>query len=90
MCYTVNMPTNSPHCSQCGSSLILVSTVTELQEGYHSPQINRKYRCSNAPCQEEKDRQAAKRLQMKLEKEAAMAKRAQEKREEKQEKKAAI
>ena len=77
------MSTDSPHCFQCGSPLILVSTITELQEGFRSPQTNKKYRCSNDSCQEEKDKQTEKRLQLKRDKEIAAEKRAQEKRDKK-------
>lgn len=37
-------------------------------EGSRFPQTNIKYRCSNQPCQDEKDKQAAKRIKMLQEK----------------------
>ncbi len=61
----------SRKCSTCGSDLILVSTVTEQLEGSKFPQTTTVYRCSNEECQEEKDKQAVKRLQLRKEKEIA-------------------
>jgi aspartate carbamoyltransferase regulatory subunit len=58
-------------CSTCGSDLITLSTVTEQLEGSKFPQTTTIYRCSNEECQEEKDKQAAKRLQLRKEKEQA-------------------
>jgi hypothetical protein len=55
---------NTPKCFVCGSPLIFVSEVTELPEGSRFPQTTIKYRCSNLPCQEEKDKQTAKRLKI--------------------------
>ena len=54
----------TPKCSVCGSPLILVSEVTELREGSRFPQTTIKYRCSNQECQDEKDKQTAKRLKI--------------------------
>lgn len=54
-----------PKCSQCGSPLILVSKVTETLEGYRYPQTSTTYRCSNDACQEQKDKETAKRLKLK-------------------------
>ena len=55
---------DTPKCSQCGSSLILISEVTELREGSRFPQTTIKYRCSNEECQNEKDKQTAKRIKI--------------------------
>lgn len=57
--------TKTPNCSQCGSPLVLVSKVTEKLEGYRYPQTSTVYRCSNQPCQEEKDKETAKRIRVK-------------------------
>lgn len=54
----------TPTCSQCGSRLIFVSQVTELPEGSRFPQTSIKYRCSDQACQDEKDRQTAKRVKL--------------------------
>lgn len=53
-----------PNCSICGSQLIFISQVTELPEGSRFPQTTIKYRCSNQPCQDEKDKQTAKRMKL--------------------------
>ena len=55
---------NTPSCFQCGSPLIFISQVTELPEGSRFPQTTIKYRCSNQPCQDEKDKQTAKRVKI--------------------------
>ena len=71
------MNTDSPRkCSTCGSELIQVSTVTEKLEGSKFPQTTTVYRCSNQECQEEKDKQAAKRLELRKEKEQSDERRA--------------
>jgi len=44
--------------------LIFVSKETILTEGSRFSQTNIKYRCSNQPCQDEKDKQTAKRLKL--------------------------
>lgn len=59
------MKQHVPHsCSTCGSPLILISEVTEVREGSRFPQTTIKYRCSNQECQDEKDKQTAKRLKI--------------------------
>ncbi len=63
-------------CTTCGSDLILVSTITEQLEGSKFPQTTTMYRCSNQACQEDKDKQAAKRLELRKEKEQADERRA--------------
>jgi len=52
-------------CFHCGSELILVSQNTIQPEGTRYPQTNRIYRCSNAACQEKKDKEKEERLQLK-------------------------
>lgn len=61
----------SQNCFQCGSILIVVSSITERLEGSLFPQTTTRYRCTNTVCQEEKDRQAEKREQFRKEKAAA-------------------
>ncbi|HZE86863.1 MAG TPA: hypothetical protein VE090_01515 [Methylomirabilota bacterium] len=58
----------SPICSQCGSPLIFVSEEVIKPEGSRFSQVNTIYRCSNEDCQAEKDKQTAKRLQLREEK----------------------
>jgi hypothetical protein len=48
-------------CFQCGSELIFVSQETVQLEGTRYPQTNTVYRCSNAACQEKKDKDKADR-----------------------------
>ncbi len=76
-------PQLTPKCSQCGSPLILVSETTELKEGSRFPQTTTKYRCSNEPCQEEKDKQTAKRMKILQDKAVADQKRLEAKQEKK-------
>ncbi|HKC14391.1 MAG TPA: hypothetical protein VKC89_00285 [Patescibacteria group bacterium] len=52
-------------CFQCGSDLILVSEKKETMEGSRFPQTTSIYRCPNTACQEEKDRETAKRIKLK-------------------------
>lgn len=49
--------------------MILVSKVTEKLEGYRYPQTSTVYRCSNDVCQDEKDKETAKRLKLKEDRE---------------------
>jgi hypothetical protein len=63
--------------------LIFVSEVTELKEGSRFPQTTIKYRCSNQECQDEKDKQTAKRLKVLKEKEINDQKRLEKKKLEK-------
>jgi hypothetical protein len=58
-------PSTTPKCSQCGSALILVSKITEKLEGYRYAQTSTVYRCSNQDCQDDKDKETAKRLKFK-------------------------
>jgi hypothetical protein len=60
--------TTTRTCSQCGSPLILVESVTEHREGTLFPETTTSYRCSNKECQDEKDLQTAKRIKMREEK----------------------
>ncbi len=66
-------------CSQCGSPLILVSEKTEVIEGSRFPQTTKIYKCSNESCQDEIDKQTAKRKQLQNERVTADTKRAAEK-----------
>lgn len=68
--------TDNPTCFHCGSLLILVSKKKETSQDSNFPRIVLKYRCSNKECQEEIDRQTAKRLKLLKEKEATLKKRA--------------
>ncbi len=70
---------NTPICFTCGSPLIFVSESTELKEGSRFPQTSIKYRCSNQACQDEKDKQTAKRLKVLKEKEVNDQKRLEKK-----------
>lgn len=88
MWYNVYIKTNTnttPKCFQCGSSLIVVSKITEKKEGSLFPQTAIIYRCSNKPCQEETDIQTAKRIKIrddrKLEDDKRVEKKLQEKKE---------
>lgn len=73
----------TPICSQCGSPLILVSKVTERLEGYRFSQTSTVYRCSNQPCQDAKDKETAKRLKFKEDRELVDKKREEVKQEKK-------
>jgi hypothetical protein len=66
-------------CSQCNSPLILVSEKTEVIEGSRFPQTTKIYKCSNSSCQDEIDKQTAKRKQLQNERTIADGKRAEEK-----------
>ena len=66
-------------CSQCDSRLILVSKVTETLEGSRFPQTTSIYKCSNKECQDERERETAKRVKLKKEKDVALEKRVKEK-----------
>ena len=72
---TINTPLR---CSQCSSPLILVSEKTEVIEGSRFPQTTKEYKCSNASCQEEIDKQTAKRKQQLAERATAELKRTEE------------
>lgn len=52
-------------CFQCGSDLILVSEKSEVLEGSRFPQTTSIYRCSDDKCQEDKDKETAKRIKLK-------------------------
>lgn len=57
---------NTTHkCFQCGSDLILVSEKSEMLEGSRFPQTTSIYRCSDDSCQQEKDKETAKRIKLK-------------------------
>ncbi len=62
-------------CSQCDSPLILVSRITEKMEGSKFPQTTSIYRCSNLTCQDEKDKEAVKRIKIQKDKEIAIEQR---------------
>lgn len=58
----------TPHnCAQCGSSLILVSTITEKLEGNLFPQTTTTFRCEDVICQDSLDKETRKRLEVKKE-----------------------
>lgn len=79
MWYNAYTLKKTPNCSQCGSTLIFVSKVTEKVEGSFFPQTTIVYRCSNKECQDQKDQHMAKRYQIRKDKEIADQKRADEK-----------
>lgn len=64
--------------------MILVSKVTEKLEGYRYPQTSTIYRCSNEACQAEKDKETAKRLKIKEDRELVDKKREEIKQQKKQ------
>lgn len=57
----------SPKCNQCGSDLILVDEKTEILPNHFSPIVTKTYSCSNKECQENKDKETAKRIKLKEE-----------------------
>lgn len=61
---TLKQKAPTPTCFHCGSPLILISEVTEVREGSRFPQTTLKYRCSNQACQDEIDKQTAKRVKL--------------------------
>lgn len=73
-----------PKCSQCGSILIEISSVTESLEGSLFPQTTTLYRCSNLVCQEERDKETEKRIKLKEEKASTDQRRADERAQKKQ------
>lgn len=61
-----------PHtCAQCGSKLILIDTITEKIAGNLFPQTTSTFRCSDDECQDRRDKEMQKRLELKKEKEKA-------------------
>jgi aspartate carbamoyltransferase regulatory subunit len=50
---------------------VLVSKITEKLESSLFPQTTSIYRCSNSSCQEKKDKEAMKRIEMQKEKDSA-------------------
>lgn len=67
----MNQNTIINKCSQCGSPLILIDKVTEYIDGSRFPQTTSTYRCSNKVCQDERDKQTAKRVKLQKDKESA-------------------
>lgn len=63
--------TSAPKCFQCGSPLIEISKVTSQPEGSLFPQTVYKFRCSNKECQDQKDKEEAKRIKLRDERVAA-------------------
>lgn len=57
----------SPKCNQCGSNLILVDEKTEILPNHFSPIVTKTYSCSNKECQENRDKETAKRIKQKEE-----------------------
>lgn len=68
-----------PICQECNSPLVLLTTETTTPEGSLFPQITSTYRCTNDACQDEKDKQEAKRLQQQLIRDQADQERAEAK-----------
>lgn len=60
-----------PQCHDCGCALILVEVATFTVGNNPSPITKTTYRCPNKECQEESDKRAAKRLELRLEQEQA-------------------
>lgn len=75
MSFLNSKTSKKPTCFQCGSELIEVSRVTSHPEGSLFPQTTAVYRCSNVECQDQKDKDEAKRLKAQAEKEKADKKR---------------
>lgn len=73
-----------PKCSQCGSTLLLINKVTEKKDGAFYPQATSTYRCTNEPCQEQIDKETAKRVKMRDDKRIENEKRAEKKVQEKE------
>lgn len=71
--------TSARRCSQCDSRLILVSKITETPEGSRFPQTTSIFKCSNKECQAEREKETAKRIKLKKEKDVALEKRIKEK-----------
>ncbi len=68
-------PALSPKCHQCGSDLILIEEKTEILPNHFSPVVTKTYSCSNKECQENKDKETAKRIKLKEEQTIEAAKR---------------
>ena len=68
-------PSSSPKCHQCGSDLILIDEKTETFPNHFSPVVTKTYSCSNKECQENKDKETAKRIKIKEEQTIEAAKR---------------
>lgn len=64
MWYDVAILTTLPKCSRCGSPLIYIDQVTEQLDGARFPQTTTQYRCSDQSCQDEKDKEAEKRIKL--------------------------
>ncbi len=62
-------------CYQCNSKLVLVNRVTERVNGSIFAQTTSIYKCTNISCQEKKDKEANKRMQIQKDKELANQKR---------------
>lgn len=73
----MNKLSSSP-CAECGSKLILINSVTEKLTGTLFPQTTSTYRCSNAECQDRRDKELEKRLKIKQERYDAEQKRLEE------------
>jgi hypothetical protein len=86
MCYNMYMnqtASPTPKCSQCGSQLVLLNKVTEKKDGAFYPQATSTYRCTNDTCQEQIDKETAKRVKMRDDKRIENEKRAEKKVQEK-------
>ncbi len=75
----MNNTKKQPTCSQCGSPLVLLNSVTEYIAGSRFPQTTTTYRCTNAVCQAAKDREEEKRIKLVAEKELKNKMRLEEK-----------
>lgn len=62
-------------CPRCGSKILLVSQVVETVEGQYGPVTTSSYSCSNNECQAVFDRELAKLMKNKEEKDIAQNKR---------------
>lgn len=65
-------------CNDCGAILILVEEITMTLGNNLYPITKSIFKCSNNECQEEADKRAAKKLELKKELDDAREKRAQE------------
>lgn len=62
---------NPLKCHGCGRDLILVKTSSYTIDNNPSPITKTTYRCSDDVCQEESEKRAAKKLELKLEQDLA-------------------
>lgn len=70
-----NIISTTLKCNQCGSELVLQETgVRQTGNSFSSTTVT-KYRCSNQVCQDEIDKNTAKRIELKIEQDKAKQRR---------------